>query len=90
MPGDRLEKWLLNILSRENKMKKSIKVLVLGVLTSLVMFAVVYAKPMVAQAGSYSDSGTEAVDRWESFEYWDEDEGEYDTGWRELDSYDGH
>ena len=71
-------------------MKKSIKVLVLGVLASLVMFAVVYAKPMVAQAGSYSDSGTEAVDRWESFEYWDEDEGEYDTGWRELDSYDVH
>ena len=71
-------------------MKKSIKVLVLGMLASLVMFAVVYAKPMVAQAGSHSFSGTEEVDRYENYEYWDEDEGEYVTDWRRLDSYDGH
>ena len=71
-------------------MKKSIKGLILGVLASLVTFALVYAKPMVAQAGSYSFSGTEEVDRGEYYEYWDEDEGEYVTDWRSLDSYDSH
>ena len=47
---------------REKNMKKSIKGLVLGLLATLAAFALVYAKPMVAQAGSYSDSGTEEIE----------------------------
>ena len=58
-------------------MKKSIKGLVLGLLATLAAFALVYAKPMVAQAGSYSETRTEEVDVYEYVELFDENGENY-------------